>query len=84
MTAPKTLGQIAYEAHETARGVTTFPWGALHALEHEFWEDIGAAVAAAHQQRVAAWLLSQPDMCTTDSQAALWQAAQMLIHGEIV
>lgn len=45
MTAPKTFGQIAYEAHETARGVTTFPWGALHALEHEFWEDIGASVA---------------------------------------
>lgn len=81
MTTQKTFGQIAYEASEEEE---EWPWDHLHEGSKAAWERIGAAVAAAHQKRVAAWLLNQPDMCTTDSQAALGEAAQMLMHGEIV
>lgn len=81
MTSPKTLGQIAWEVDIDPRAIQ---WDKADKREIEYWERIGAAVAAAHQKRVAAWLLNQPDMCTTDSQAALGEAAQMLMHGEIV
>ena len=81
MKPPKTLGQIAWEVDIDPRAIQ---WDKALEKEREYWERIGAAVAAAHQKRVAAWLLNQPDMCTTDSQAALAEAAQMLMHGEIV
>lgn len=77
MTA-KTIGQIAYEA--SPRAAFGSEWHRLSEERKSMWERIASAVAA----RIAAWLLDQPDMCTTDSQAALAQAAQMLMHGEIV
>lgn len=83
MTAPTQTspGQIAWEVDTEGYG---YLWSEVEPQYKADWERIGAAVAAAHQKRVAAWLLEQPDMGTTDSQAALWQAAQMLMHGEIV
>lgn len=83
MTAPKTFGQIAFEASFDF-AASAEVWTNQGEGNQAHWERIASAVAAAQQQRIAAWLLEQPDMCTTDSQAALYQAAQMLMHGEIV
>lgn len=41
MTAPKTFGQIAYEANNP---VERFPWHALHDANQRVWERIATAV----------------------------------------
>lgn len=78
MTAPtKSLGQIAYEA--SPRSAFGSEWHSLSEERKRMWERIASAVAASQQRRIAAWLLEQPDMCTTDSQAALAAAAHALL-----
>ncbi len=70
MTAPtqKSLGQIAWEVDTEGYG---YEWSEVEPQYKADWERIASAVAAAHSQRVAAWLLSQPDMCITRLDALL-------------